>query len=215
LYAAATKTGALYGHHKQSNVRWHTVALLASGSIPASLITAYGLKSWIPPDFDYSPILTHSLGVMLIITAFVVFFKNRIRTESESADPVHTWVQRHASTVTVIAGILLGILVTLSSVGAGAFCAALLLTLYPRWPALRVVGTDIAHAVPLTLFAGMGHLWNGNVDFQLLGGLLIGSLPAVHFGTKLAARVPNGILQPVLAGILLLIGTRFAFFAVH
>jgi Sulfite exporter TauE/SafE. len=107
----------------------------------------------------------------------------------------------------------LGTFVTLSSVGAGAFCAALLLVLYPRLPALQVVGTDIAHAVPLTLIAGLGHLWNNNVDFQLLFGLLIGSLPAVHLGSKLAVKVPNSILQPILASILLIIGVKFAFFA--
>ena len=99
---------------------------------------------------------------------------------------------------------------TLSSVGAGAFCAALLMILHPRLPALRVIGTDIAHAVPLTLIAGLSHLFLlGNVDLTLLMSLLVGSLPAIHLGTKLAAKIPSHVLQPILASILLGIGVKF------
>jgi uncharacterized membrane protein YfcA len=108
---------------------------------------------------------------------------------------------------------VLGVFVTLSSVGAGAFCAALLLVLYPHLPAMRVVGTDIAHAVPLTLVAGLGHwLFLGNVDWSLLGCLLLGSLPAVHLGTRLGSRIPQRILQPTLATLLMGLGVKFAFF---
>jgi uncharacterized membrane protein YfcA len=132
-------------------------------------------------------------------------------------EQVHTkppsWAQRHAKPITIIMGGLLGVLVTLSSVGAGAICAAILLVLYPRLPALHVVGTDIAHAVPLTLIAGMGHMiFLGNVDFSLLACLLIGSLPAIHVGTKLGAKLPNQILQPILASILMILGIKFALF---
>ena len=119
---------------------------------------------------------------------------------------------RNSNSITVISGVFLGVFVTLSSVGAGAFCAALLLTLYPRLPAINVIGTDIAHAVPLTLVAGLGHFWNDNIDFTLLIGLLIGSLPAVNYGAKLASKVPNSVLQPILACLLLVIGIKFAFF---
>ena len=186
--------------------------LLALGSIPASLVTSYVLKFWIPADYDYGPQLTLVMGYMLILTAFVVFFKSRFQGESSDQETQITWFHRHAKGVTFSAGLLLGTFVTLSSVGAGAFCAALLLILYPRLPALHVVGTDIAHAVPLTLIAGLGHLWNDNVDFQLLIGLLVGSLPAVHFGAKAAAKIPNTVLQPILASLLLIIGVKFAFF---
>lgn len=214
LYAAATKTGAMHAHHKQGTVRWKLVLTLASGSIPASLLTTLGLRYVVPPDVDYGPALSHSLGFMLIITGIVVLFKSRIQRDTGESVELN-WFHRHSTAVTFVSGILLGIFVTLSSVGAGAFCAALLLSLFPRLPALQVVGTDISHAVPLTLIAGMGHFWNGNVDLSLLAGLLIGSLPAVHLGAKLAARIPNSILQPILAVLLLIIGIKFAFFAPH
>lgn len=208
LYAAATKTGAMAAHHRQGTVRWRLVFILAGGSIPASLITTAALRYLVPEDLDYSPFLSHSLGVMLILTSLVVFYKNRL----QRGETTETWFHRHTTVVTFVAGLALGTFVTLSSVGAGAFCAALLLTLFPRLPALQVVGTDIAHAVPLTLIAGLGHLWNDNVDFQLLAGLLVGSLPAVHLGAKIATRVPNSILQPLLATLLMIIGIKFAFF---
>lgn len=210
LYAAATKTGAMHAHHKQGTIRWQIVFMLAAGSLPASLLTSYVLNT---RDFDYGPSLTHALGFMLILTGIVVFLKRRLQGEAPGTEVTVGWFHRHSKMVTFLAGIALGVLVTLSSVGAGAFCAALLLTLYPRLPALHVVGTDIAHAVPLTLIAGIGHFFNDNIDFKLLAGLLIGSLPAVHLGSKAAARVPNSILQPILATLLIGIGIKFAFFA--
>lgn len=211
LYASLTKTGAMATHMRQGTVRWRLVAWLAAGSIPASIITSFIFKHFVPADLDYSQTLSRALGVMLILTALVVFFRRRIQAEDHDVNI--SWMHTHANAITFIAGIFLGIFVTLSSVGAGAFCAALLMWLYPRLPAINVVGTDIAHAVPLTLIAGLGHLWNGNVDFLLLGGLLIGSLPAVHIGARAGSKVPNSILQPILATILLVIGIRFAFFA--
>ncbi len=211
LYASVTKTGAMVTHTRQGTVRWRLVFWMAAGSIPASLATSYVLSNIIPPDMDYSALLSKALGIMLIMTAFVVFFRRKIQGDDREVEI--GWVHRHASRITFAAGIFLGIFVTLSSVGAGAFGAALLMWLYPRLPAIHVVGTDIAHAVPLTFIAGLGHLWIGNVDFILLGGLLIGSLPAVHIGSKAAAKIPNTILQPILASLLLVIGIRFAFFA--
>lgn len=213
LYAAATKTGAMAAHQRRKTIRWRLVIILAIGSIPASIATSLVLKFWIPDEWDYTPALSHSLGVMLIITAFVILFKSKIRKKNDESPNSNSWMNRNSSAITFISGIFLGVFVTLSSVGAGAFCAALLLTLYPRLPAINVVGTDIAHAVPLTLIAGIGHFFNGNVDFQLLTGLLIGSLPAVHFGAKMATKVPNHILQPILATLLLIIGIKFAFFS--
>jgi len=212
LYAAITKTGAMAAHKRQGTVQWRIVLWIATGSIPASLLTSFTLKYLLPDNIDYGNKLSQALGFMLIVTAIVVFFRKKIQGEEAGQDVKISWVHRHAAVITFISGIFLGIFVTLSSVGAGAFCAALLMWLYPRLPALHIVGTDIAHAVPLTLVAGLGHLWNDNIDFVLLAALLIGSLPAVHLGAKAAARVPNTILQPVLATLLLVIGIKFAFF---
>lgn len=211
LYASITKTGGVIAHARRRNISWRLVGLLATGSIPGAVATSYFLGT-IFEEHDYRPVLTVALGFMLILTALVLLFKHRLQTAPAREIAVPKWYHRHNAVVTVIVGLALGILVTLSSVGAGAFGAALLLILYPRLTALRVVGTDIAHAVPLTLVAGLGHLFLlNNVDFELLAGLLVGSLPAVHYGTKLATRIPNGVLQPILALLLLGIGVKFAF----
>lgn len=212
LYAAITKTGGAWTHSKQRSVRWDIVALLSVGSIPASMATSAALRYWLD-GHDYTPILNQALGLMLILTGSVILLKKHVEEESHDLSSGERWYQQHSKVITVFAGIVLGILVTLSSVGAGAFCAVLLLSLYPRLSTIGIVGTDIAHAVPLTFVAGMGHfLLLGNIDFVLLAGLLIGSLPAVHVGAKLANRVPNGILRPVLASLLVIIGVKFALF---
>ncbi|WP_317928832.1 sulfite exporter TauE/SafE family protein [Halioxenophilus sp. WMMB6] len=213
LYASVTKASGAWAHRRQGTVRWRLVGLLAAGSIPASLMTATLLDSVFADAKQYEPLLTTSLGIMLILTSAVLLFKSRLSKPTEDDQKNLRWVHRNSSLITVIAGFLLGVFVTLSSVGAGAFCAALLLVLYPKLPAVQVVGTDISHAVPLTLIAGLGHLiLLGNVDFILLGSLLIGSLPAIHVGTKIGARLPNKVLQPVLATILMGLGVKFAFF---
>ena len=94
--------------------------------------------------------------------------------------------------------------------GAGALGAAILLLLYPRLLALRIVGTDIAHAVPLALVAGLGHFHLGNVDFSLLGSLLLGSLPGIYIGSRIGLQLPDRVLRPVLGSVLLVIGLGFA-----
>ena len=214
LYAAITKSSGVVAHSRQNSVQWRLVGYLAAGSIPASIVTVILLNQVFTDAEEYKGILTTSLGVMLIITAAVILFKRFLRSTSDRPHgPVGNFFQVHATRVTLIFGIFLGIFVTLSSVGAGAFCAALLMTLYPRLPALHVVGTDIAHAVPLTLIAGLSHLFLlGNVDLVLLGSLLIGSLPAIHVGTKLAAKLPSHVLQPILAFLLLGMGIKFTIF---
>ena len=212
LYAAITKSGGAITHKRMGTVNWKLVYLLASGSIPASLLTSYLLHSF--GDYDYSHILSQALGIMLIVTAVVILLRKRAATQPGTVcEPHLRWFHNHANKITVLAGFFLGVLVTLSSVGAGAFCAVLLMILYPRLPAIQVVGTDIAHAVPLTLIGGLGHLiLLDNVDLALLGGLLVGSLPAVHVGAKFAAKIPNNVLQPILAILLLVIGLKFLFF---
>lgn len=214
LYAAATKSSGVLAHGRQNSVQWRLVGYLAAGSIPASIITVILLDQVFTNADEYKEILTTSLGIMLIFTAVVILFKRFLRDSSDRPHgPIGSFFQVNATKVTFIAGIFLGVFVTLSSVGAGAFCAALLMTLYPRLPALHIVGTDIAHAVPLTLIAGLSHLFLlGNVDLILLVSLLIGSLPAIHIGTKLAAKIPSQVLQPILAFLLLGIGLKFTIF---
>ncbi len=212
LYAAATKASGVAAHKRKQSIQWPIVGYLAAGSIPASLLTSYFLNSFFSEADAYEEILTRSLGIMLILTALVLLFKKVLRQKSEKPPgQVGLFFQSNAKYVTLFSGVFLGVFVTLSSVGAGAFCAALLMTLYPRLPALHVVGTDIAHAVPLTLIAGLGHLLLlGNVDFTLLACLLTGSLPAIQLGTHLASRLPGHILQSLLACLLLGMGVHFA-----
>ncbi len=214
LYAAITKAGGMVSHTRRQTVEWRIVGYLAAGSLPASLLTAQLLSSVFSDSSEYQSLLTRSLGVMLVLTATVILLNGRLRRSTKtSISNTGQFVQRHNNWVIFFAGIFLGVFVTLSSVGAGAFCAAVLLVLYPRLPALHVIGTDISHAVPLTLVAGLGHfLLLGNVDFMLLGCLLIGSLPAIHLGTALASRIPGNILQTTIAMVLLAMGIKFAIF---
>ena len=214
LYAAITKAGGVVSHQRQKTIQWHTVRMLALGSVPASIITALFLSQLFNDSSEYEGILTRSLGVMLVLTATVILLNGRLRrtVKVKSKEPDGFFV-RHNDPVIFFVGLFLGVFVTLSSVGAGAFCAAVLMVLYPHMPALKIVGTDIAHAVPLTLVAGLGHLiWLGNVDFMLLACLLIGSLPAIHLGTRLARRIPSNILQTAIATLLLGMGIKFAVF---
>ncbi|MAC47344.1 sulfite exporter TauE/SafE family protein [Oceanospirillum beijerinckii] len=213
LYAAITKASGVIAHQKQKTVDWKITGTLALGSLPVSIVTVWLLANYFPSPESYASLLTHSLGVMLILTAGVLLMKGRIRKLHDTQDgPVRLYLEKHKYRLTLIMGTLLGFCVTVSSVGAGAFGAAILLTLFPALSAIRIIGTDLAHAVPLTLIAGAGHMYLGNVDYQLLGALLIGSLPAIHLGTKLSSRLPNKVLQPILSSMLLGLGIKYAFF---
>ena len=214
LYASITKSGGVFLHKRQGTIRWKIVITLFCGSIPASLVTVYFLNSIFTDSEQYGEILTTSLGFMLILTALVLLFKSQLVNRSKAKDDSEALktVQKHATAITWVMGVALGVLVTLSSVGAGAFGAAVLLIIYPRMSAISIIGTDLAHAVPLTLVAGLGHLYLGNVDFYLLGSLLIGSLPAIYVGTKLGTRMPENLMQPILASTLLALGVKYAFF---
>jgi uncharacterized membrane protein YfcA len=207
LYAAITKSGGTAVHAKKGHVDWRITGLLAAGSLPAAVLTIWAL-SYLPKQ---SPAVTHiismSLGVALLLTACSIIFRKNLQRYAlvHSEDTTHT---RYQAPVTVAVGALLGVLVTISSVGAGALGVAVLFYLYPKLPALRVVGSDLAHAVPLTLVAGIGHWLIGSVDWALLGSLLIGSLPGIWLGSHASAKVPDRFLRPILATMLILVGGK-------
>lgn len=207
LYAAITKAGGMVTHARQKTIEWRIMGLLALGSIPASLLTTHFLSRVFTDSSDYQSILTLSLGVMLVLTSIVIIFRGRLSASDEPKETLKP--KKYSDVIVMFAGLFLGVFVTLSSVGAGAFGAAVLMLLYPYLKTIKIIGTDIAHAVPLTLIAGLGHFVLGNVDLILLGSLLIGSLPAIHFGTKLAKRMPSDLLQTLIALILLGLGTKF------
>ncbi|WP_369602306.1 sulfite exporter TauE/SafE family protein [Hahella sp. SMD15-11] len=212
LYAAITKASGVITHARQKTVDWKIVLNMAAGSVPASIITAGILAAYFPDASAYQHLLTVSLGFMLILTSVVLVFRDRIVSARLAHMNDDSFSSRHRGLLTFVSGAVLGVLVTLSSVGAGAIGTAILLTLYPALVASRVVGTDLAHAVPLTLIAGLGHLHLGNVDYTLLASLLVGSLPAIQAGTWLSRRLPSRMLRPALASMLMIIGVKYAFF---
>lgn len=219
LFASITKTGGVWVHHgKHGSVDWKIVGWMALGSIPFAIATLFVLKYFMSVGKEITGLITYSLGVALILTAFALLVRSvliarakntAIINDSEST-PENTGRFKHLQIpATILIGAVLGVLVTLSSVGAGALGTVALLFLYPRMTTLRIVGTDLAHAIPLTAVAGIGHLSLGNVDMVLLGSLLVGSLPGIWIGSHLSAKIPEKYLRPFLALILLLIGLKF------
>ena len=209
LYAAITKAGGALSHHRRGNVDWKIVSLLALGSIPvAILIHILLLDSSFQESEGFEELLTASLGVMLITTAIILIFREKLRQSAIEDRPeiFMLALHRNRGRVTWMMGLLLGACVTLSSVGAGAFGAAILLTIYSQTSAVKIIGTDIAHAVPLTFIAGIGYLLSGFVDLRLLLCLLIGSLPAISLGSRVSSKVPEKTLQKLLTVILLSLG---------
>ncbi|MFT5117941.1 MAG: putative membrane protein YfcA [Kiritimatiellia bacterium] len=212
LYAAITKSGGVISHQQQKNIQWPLVFKLALGSLPAAIVTSIALHTFFDSADEYSHLLTTVLGFMLLLTSCVLFFRQRLKEDCQKNSDGLAFAHQHSSILTIAMGGVLGVLVTLSSVGAGAIGAAILMVLYPHLPSHKVVGVDIAHAVPLTFIAGFAHLLLGNVDFALLGSLLIGSLPAIYLGAQLSRRIPNRVLQPILASVLMGLGLKFVFF---
>ena len=211
LYAALTKCSGVFFHHKNKTVDWKIVLLLGSGSIPSSIITISILEHLKSTGFNYDDIIILTLATMLILTAFIVVIKNRLLSFINTNHPeslIVNFIKEYRPQITVLSGVLLGCVVTLSSVGAGAIGSAILFLLYPRKPTIAIVGTDIAHAVPLTAIAGLGHLHFGSIDFNLLLGLLIGGVPAIYVGSLIGKKLPDRILRPFIALLLLAMGIK-------
>ncbi len=211
LFAAITKIGGVIVHHrKHKSVEWPIVGLLALGSLPGSIATILLLRQYAKVASDLNKLITTSLGIALILVAVAQLLRStlqRFAQEQDALTPSRLAPLR--TPLTVLTGLLIGVLVTLSSVGAGALGTVAVIALYPRLSTLKVVGTDLAFAIPLTAVAGLGHWQLGHIDFSLLGSLLLGSLPGIWFGSLLGARIPEKILRPLLAVLLLLIGLKF------
>lgn len=206
LYASLTKSVGTAAHARHGTVDWRIVLRLALGSVPFAAITLAVLSQVGPMGPHTQKTITVVLGVMLMITAFAVLFRRKILRYA--VDHRNGRPRRRTFWLTVALGALLGVLVSLSSVGAGAIGMTALILLYPELPVRRLVGSDIAHAVPLTMIAGVGHWWLGTVNFSLLVALLIGSVPGILIGSFLSVRVPERILRPMLAAVLVLVGVK-------
>ncbi len=205
LYAAGTKSVGTLAHGASHTVEWRVSLLMALGSIPAAAATLLALHGFGRPNPLVEHAMTVSLGVALLLTALSLLMRARITAFAARRAMLSP---RRVASLTVATGVVLGALVTLTSVGAGALGVTVLILLYPRLPVARIIGSDIAHAVPLTLLAGIGHWVMGDVDWGLLGSLLVGSVPGIVIGSLLAARVPERVLRPLLAATLVLVGGR-------
>ncbi len=209
LYASATKSVGTVVHGLGHTVQWRIVRRLASGSLPGTALGLAVLAQLDTSSAGQMRWLSVTLGAMLIVTAISLFLRARllavIGPKLDAIPP------RQQLTLTVATGFALGFLVTMTSVGAGALGVTALLLLYPRERLPVIVGTDIAHAVPLTLMAGAGHWWLGSVDTVLLAGLLCGSIPGIIIGSWLATRMPETVLRPILAATLVLVGVKIVF----
>jgi uncharacterized membrane protein YfcA len=209
LYAAATKTGGSLVHGFARSIDWRVVRRLACGSIPATVLTLAAL-SFLNLNGDAARgLITLVLSFALFLTAAVLVFGKSIidayRARVIAVEPERTLVS------TVMVGALLGVLVSISSVGAGAIGVVALVMLYPQLPMAKIVGSDIAHAVPLTLIAGSGHWLMGAVDWHIIGSLLAGSLPGILLGSFCAVRIPERALKLVLATVLFVVAGRLAY----
>ena len=206
FYAAATKTGGSLIHGLGRSIHWPAVIRLASGSLPASVATLLIMGQLHLDAQEQRTVVNLVLCLALLLTALSLIFRRtimqRYRQRLERMD------DRTTAILTVVTGVALGILVSISSVGAGAVGVTALLLLYPRLPVATIVGSDIAHAVPLTLVAGIGHWAMGAVDWSLIGVLLMGSLPGIVLGSYGALRVPEAVLRLTLATVLILVAGK-------
>ena len=215
-FAAITKLFASHVHHKSDLVDWGVLRKMWMGSLSMSLVTV-GLIHLYPSWTASTGFLTTTIAIAIMVTALGLVFQRPLhalgrRFRLNDAAQFKHW----QGPLTVMAGGVLGVLVSLTSVGAGALGAVLLTYLYPlRLTPPRLIATDIVHAIPLAVVAGFGHLVIGNVNFPLLGTLLLGSIPGALLGAKLATRLPHGVLKFGLATVLLAVGSKLAFASLH
>ena len=211
LYAAVTKCGGIWAHQRRGHIRWRIVMLLTVGSVPGALTAIYLLKTFPVSLLDYDRVLTKALSLALIATALVLLSKRRLGQFVHSRN--YSALQGVPRDIlTACSGFFLGGLITLSSVGAGVLVTALLMVCYPHMRMIQIIGTDLAHAVPITAIAGLGHAHLGTVDIILLINLLIGSLPGVFLGGHIGHHLPENIMRYGLITIMLGVGLKMAFY---
>jgi uncharacterized protein len=208
LFAAFTKAGGAISLIRQRLVDWRIVGALSLGSIPAALATVGLIHHFGATHPTVQKLITGTLGVALLLTACATFYKAlRAPKVAHTDDAVEATQPRHWA-LPIVFGALIGAVVSLTSVGAGAIGVTVLMLLYPKLPLPRIVGADIAYAVPLTLVAGLGHAGAGSVDWALLAALLTGSLPGIWLGTRYTARAPQRAVRGLLSVLLAIAGFK-------
>jgi uncharacterized protein len=208
LYAAATKTAGSIVHGFSRTIDWRVVRRLAAGSVPMTVITIAAMSALDINGAAGRNLINAVLTLALVLTAAVLVFRGRI--VSRYAAQLGSLQPQQVAALTVAVGAVLGALVSISSVGAGAIGATCLILLYPNLPTAKIVGSDIAHAVPLTLVAGIGHWFLGSIDFQVFGFLILGSVPGILLGSYVAVRIPERALRLVLAVTLIAVATKLS-----
>jgi uncharacterized membrane protein YfcA len=206
LYASVTKTGGSLVHGINKTIDWRIVTRLAMGSLPASLLTLLIFHFLKIDPSAMNALVTRVLGIALLATALALIFRKFLLASYTR----RVGILSESQTVgfTILTGVILGVLVTISSVGAGALGVTALILLYPELPVVKIAGSDIAHAVPLTLVAGLGHLMSGGIDVSVLESLLLGSLPGIMISSLFAPRLPDLALRLILAATLTITGLR-------
>jgi uncharacterized membrane protein YfcA len=212
LYASITKSAGIVAHGRLGNIDWKLVGTLALGSVPTSFITTLFLADMGIASDALVDGIKFWLGVALLLTSLSVLFRQEL---VKSANHKQLVSAAFTPAVTLFLGVVLGFLVTLTSVGAGALGVTALLLLYPHMHINRIVGSDVAHAVPLTLVAGLGHASLGTVDYGLLGTLLIGSVPGIWIGSHMTRVVGEVWVRNLLALILVYVGQKLALPELH
>ena len=197
-FASITKTAGACTHRLRGTVRWDIVKHLCMGALPDAVVTTLLLKHFGTVDASIGQVIRYSIAGSVLLTVVALVFKGKMLAWL-NAHPERQLQGSSLTTATVISGLVLGALVTVSSIGAGAIGATLLVMLYPRLSAAEVAGTDIAYAVPLTAIAAFGHWWLGSINWALLAMLLIGSVPGITLGSWVARSVPEKFLRVLLA----------------
>ena len=206
IYASVTKTGGSLVHGLNRTIDWRIVLRLAMGSLPASLLTLLVFHFLAIDPASMNALITRVLGVALLATALALIFRNKLLAGYSAR--VGVLSEGQTAFFTTLTGVILGVLVTISSVGAGALGVTALILLYPELPVIKIAGSDIAHAVPLTLVAGLGHLMSGRIDVGMLESLLSGSIPGIMLSSFFAPRLPDLALRLILAATLAVTGAR-------
>lgn len=209
-FASVTKVAGTFAHRFRGSVRWVIVRHLSYGALPAAVAATLGLRYFGALDQEIGQIIRYSIAGSILLTVAAIIFRGKMQAWI-TAHPERQLQGINLVMATVLAGAVLGGLVTISSIGAGAIGATLLVLLYPRLSPAEIAGTDIAYAVPLTALAAFGHWWLGSINWELLATLLLGSVPGITIGSLAARAVPEKILRVLLAATLTGVAAKLVF----
>ncbi len=215
IFAVITKSGGVISYFKYRVINWRVVIFLLIGSLSSALVTLWILQSINNESAAYNDFMVLALGIALLISSIGLLIKANILyiPLNKKIFPKNVFADifskaQYKNTLLIVVGAVIGCMVTISSVGAGVIVALVLFFIFPKMKTVEVVATDIAHAVPLTLVAGVGYIMMGLVDWLLLASLLIGSLPGIYLGSHLGVKVPDNLMKILMAIIFLIIGVK-------